>query len=126
MSFFKITLWGLFCTTLLSPLHAEDPWGKDAELAYTSSKPSFEPSKTAPCVSEFLINFHQQVISPADGPRSSFFPGSSQYTKQAIIKYGFFKGFLLGCDRLMRENGETWVYPKKFIWKKWTKYDPVK
>ena len=50
------------------------------------------------------------VISPADGPRSHFIPSSSQYTYDAISRYGFFKGFILGCDRLMRENNDPWVY----------------
>lgn len=73
-----------------------------------------------------LIHFHQNVISPADGPRSSYFPSSSQYTLEAMRKYGFFTGFIMGCDRLMRENSETWVYrtvtlPDGSV----TKWDPV-
>ena len=59
-----------------------------------------------------LIQFHQDVISPADGPRSHFFPSSSQYTLEAMRKYGFYKGFLMGCDRLQRENNQDWVYRK--------------
>ena len=73
------------------------------------------------------IGFHKNVISPADGPRSHFRPNSSGYTLEAIEKYGFFKGWLLGCDRLMRENNDPWVYRTielndcNLI----TKYDPV-
>lgn len=62
------------------------------------------------CVAEVLIGFHQNVISPCDGPRSHFLPSSSQYTLDAMRKYGFFKGTTMGCDRLMRENNEEWVY----------------
>lgn len=95
-------------------LHA-DPWGKDADLACkrpcraaaTTSCPTPLIGKAA----EIMIRFHQEVISPADGPRSHFIPSSSQYTLDAMRKYGFFKGFVLGCDRLMRENPEKWVYP---------------
>jgi uncharacterized protein len=58
-----------------------------------------------------MIDFHHCVISKADGPRSNFYPSSSHYTQEAMCKYGFFKGYLMGCDRLMRENGERWVYP---------------
>lgn len=58
-----------------------------------------------------MIEFHQDVISPADGPRSHFSPSSSQYTLEAIRRYGFIRGFALGCDRLQRENKEDWVYP---------------
>ena len=29
----------------------------------------------------------------------------------AIRKHGFFHGFPMGCDRLMRENDDPWIYP---------------
>lgn len=90
-----------------------DPWGKDADLARTNI-----PKKTSsPCrtpllgtFAETMIRFHQKIISPADGPRSNFIPCSSQYTLNAMRKYGFFQGFSMGCDRLMRENKDPWVY----------------
>ena len=53
-----------------------------------------------------VIDFHQKVISPVDGPRSHFRPSSSQYMRQAMHNYGFFKGYIMGCDRLLRENSE--------------------
>lgn len=90
-----------------------DPWGKDADLVY----PQQRITSVTPCgtplfghLGEKLIKFHQDVISPADGPRSNFRPSSSQYMLDAMRKYGFFKGFSLGCDRLMRENDDPWVY----------------
>jgi putative component of membrane protein insertase Oxa1/YidC/SpoIIIJ protein YidD len=60
-----------------------------------------------------LISFHQRVITQIDGPRSHFRPSSSQYTLDAIEKYGLFKGFIRGCDRLLRENEEAWIYPER-------------
>jgi putative component of membrane protein insertase Oxa1/YidC/SpoIIIJ protein YidD len=91
-----------------------DPWGKDADLV---TKPLFSlptPSPSSPLVAfgEKAIKFHQTVISPIDGPRSHFKPSSSQYTLDAMHKYGFFRGFIMGCDRLMRENNDPWVYRK--------------
>jgi putative component of membrane protein insertase Oxa1/YidC/SpoIIIJ protein YidD len=89
-----------------------DPWGKDADLAFPKSNTK-QKSLCTPILSpvaESLIRFHQEVISPADGPRSHYFPSSSQYTLDAIRKYGFFKGVAFGCDRLMRENSDPWVY----------------
>ncbi|MEX1012664.1 MAG: membrane protein insertion efficiency factor YidD, partial [Waddliaceae bacterium] len=75
---------------------------------------------------EASIYFHQNVISPADGPRSHYFPSSSQYTLEAIRKYGFFKGVIYGCDRLMRENDDPWIYPEYMLPDCTTlKYDPV-
>ena len=94
-----------------------DPWGKDADLAFRCKEP-VEPCEARPCnfspgiaVSTLLIRFHQTCITQIDGPRSHYLPSSSQYTLDAIQKYGFFKGFTLGCDRLLRENDEKWIYP---------------
>lgn len=93
-----------------------DPWGKDADLA---CKPIVKNTPKSTCqtpifgiIGEKVIGFHQEVLSPADGPRSHFIPSSSQYMLDAMRKHGFFKGFCMGCDRLMRENSDPWVYPK--------------
>lgn len=76
---------------------------------------------------EKIIEFHQQVISPADGPRSHFIPSSSQYMLDAIREYGFFCGFPMGCDRLLRENNDPWVYRKTLDGSGAPiKYDPVR
>lgn len=90
-----------------------EPWGKDADLVAPSSTTMCQgvssPSWLT-CWGTKAIRFHQEVISPADGPRSNYIPSSSQYTLDAMRKYGFFRGYVLGCDRLMRENDEKWVY----------------
>ena len=90
-----------------------DPWGKDADLVHpVKSSCLEEPPSFIARLGIKAIRFHQEVISPADGPRSHFIPSSSQYTLEAMCKYGFFLGFSIGCDRLMRENNEEWVYRK--------------
>lgn len=105
------------------------PWGKDRKLArpfnqQTAAKKSGSFLESA---GSSLIWFHKNVISPADGPRSHHKPNSSQYTLDAIKKYGFLHGVLMGCDRLMRENSDPWIYPtvedEEGISFKW---DPVK
>lgn len=58
----------------------------------------------------FLIRFHQKVLSPADGPRSHFRPSSSHYMRQSIEQWGALRGYILGMDRLQRENSDPWVY----------------
>lgn len=118
-------LWILFiCTPLLA-----NPWGKDADLALkrpASSSVSPPPSFLAR-LGDQAVRFHQEVISPADGPRSHFIPSSSQYTRDAIHKYGFFSGVMMGCDRLMRENSDPWVYKKVTDLNGYSmKWDPVK
>lgn len=91
-----------------------DPWGKDADLVHRTP-PTCQNVSSQSSLARWgihAIRFHQEVISPADGPRSHFIPSSSQYTLEAMCKYGFFKGYMMGCDRLMRENPEPWVYRK--------------
>ncbi len=109
-----------------------DPFGKDADLVKNPcciySVDSKEPIQSPlALVGNTLISFHQNVISPADGPRSHFKPSSSEYTKQAIVKYGFFLGVPLGCDRLMRENSDPWIYDTvKGEYGTTFKFNPVK
>lgn len=89
------------------------PWGVDSDLTqiskHTPSITSSSASSSKLCTA--MIRFFQIYISPIDGPRSHFYPTSSQYALLAIQKHGVFKGIAMGCDRLMRENGEKWVYP---------------
>ena len=102
----------------------EEPWGKDAEQKkgeQLAPTPESIPVKLASCV----IRFHQEVLSPVDGPRSHFRPSSSQYMHQAMCRYGFVKGFIMGCDRLLRENDEEWVYRKVEYDGRILKYDPA-
>lgn len=107
-----------------------DPWGVDADLVPSTPVVGSEvetcPTPLLGGFAEVAIKFHQNVISPVQGPRSHFIPSSSHYTLGAMRKYGFFKGFIMGCDRLMRENNDDWVYPTVkdpigYV----MKYDPV-
>lgn len=49
-----------------------------------------------------LIDFYQRNISPYTRPSCVFYPTCSEYTKQAISKYGFIKGVKLGFIRIWR------------------------
>lgn len=125
---FKLFFLTISCLAI-HPLRA-DPWGKDADLVkrYPTSSCCKKQCNT-PFLGKFaeiMIGFHQNVISPADGPRSNFIPSSSQYTLDAMRKYGFFQGFGMGCDRLMRENKDPWVYRMTLDGAgHMIKYDPV-
>lgn len=96
---------------LAAPIYQE-PWGKDADLKMPHASEEMPKRSIATRIADLVIDFHQKVISPVDGPRSHYRPSSSQYMRQAIYNYGFIKGFLMGCDRLLRENEEEWIYPK--------------
>ena len=48
-----------------------------------------------------LITFYQKYLSENN---CKYIPSCSQYTKEAIIKHGFFYGVLLGIWRILRCN----------------------
>lgn len=103
-----------------------EPWGKDADIHLpTKEEAPSKPSLLAKGA-EKIIWLHQNIITHADGPRSHFRPCSSQYMKLAIHKHGFFKGFVMGCDRLLRENDDPWIYRTIEIDGITHKHDPVR
>lgn len=53
----------------------------------------------------FLIKLYQKFISPMLGEhRCIFYPTCSEYTKQAVDKYGIIKGNVLGIKRILKCN----------------------
>lgn len=102
-----------------------EPWGKDADLKYAPPGQNQELDLSAMAKAmEKVIWFHQNIISTVDGPRSHFKPSSSNYMLLAIRKYGFLKGYVMGCDRLLRENSDPWIYRTAIIDNKIWKTDP--
>lgn len=54
-----------------------------------------------------LINFYKKYISKIfhfKGINCKYYPTCSEYTKQAIEKYGLIKGFFLGLKRIIKCN----------------------
>jgi putative membrane protein insertion efficiency factor len=51
-----------------------------------------------------LIHFYQYVLSPLGVPTCRFTPTCSQYTCEAILRYGVFKGSWLFIKRIVRCN----------------------
>lgn len=103
-----------------------EPWGKDVSLIPKRSSEALAPRKDPlSWGAEKIIAFHTHVISPVDGPRSDFRPTSSRYMLLAMRRHGFFKGFVMGCDRLMRENKDPWVYRTRVIDGVKYKWDPT-
>lgn len=53
-------------------------------------------------IAMLLIRGYQRFISPALPPSCRFTPSCSQYTLEAVERYGFVKGSWLGGRRLIR------------------------
>lgn len=51
-----------------------------------------------------VIKFYQRAISPHLSKNCKYIPTCSEYTIQAIEKYGFFKGTYKGIKRILRCN----------------------
>ena len=51
-----------------------------------------------------MISFYQRKISPLFPARCRYYPTCSQYTYEAVEKYGFFLGTALGALRILRCN----------------------
>ena len=55
----------------------------------------------------FIIKKYQKIISPVlseKGCNCKYYPTCSEYTLQAIEKYGCLKGTLLGVKRILKCN----------------------
>ena len=52
----------------------------------------------------FLISTYQKFISPLMGPSCRFHPTCSEYSLQAINKFGAYKGGLLSAKRILKCN----------------------
>ena len=54
-----------------------------------------------------MILFYQKRLSPlisSTGIKCKYYPSCSEYTKQAIEKYGVIKGCMLGIKRILKCN----------------------
>ena len=51
-----------------------------------------------------LIRGYQLCISPRLGKHCKYYPTCSEYTRQAVDKYGIIKGSLLGIIRILKCN----------------------
>ena len=124
---FKHIILFIICFNLFTKPGFHQPWGKNSTLI-PSTTTYVSPSKNRDYLHNILeacILFHQNILSPVDGPRSHFRPTSSRYMLLSLRRYGVLKGFSKGCDRLLRENKDPWVYREIVINDKIYKFDPT-
>jgi len=48
------------------------------------------------------LNIYQKYVRSALPASCRFYPSCSEYTKQALFKYGFLKGVVRGIARILR------------------------
>lgn len=48
------------------------------------------------------LRFYQNYLSPNFGKNCRFYPSCSEYSYQAIEKYGILKGFFLSLKRILK------------------------
>lgn len=107
---FRLLLF-LLPLTLFAEIGYVEPWSKDAEFFFEEpTAPASLALSPIAKIAEKVILFHKSSLTHISGPRSHFRPSSSGYMLEAIRKYGFLRGYFMGCDRLMRENRDPWVY----------------
>lgn len=52
----------------------------------------------------YLIEKYQRYISPMFKKKCKYYPTCSEYTRQAIEKYGALKGMFYGIKRILKCN----------------------
>jgi hypothetical protein len=66
---------------------------------------------------------HLRAVRRGECP---MYPSCSQYSRQAVARYGIVRGWMMTMDRLMRcGRDETRRAPRILIDGKWKYYDPV-
>lgn len=75
--------------------------------------------------SRWLFSFYSKYISPVDGDRCSMYPTCSRYSAEAVKKHGLLMGWIMTCDRLIRDGGDPKKSNPVLIDHKVRSYDPV-
>lgn len=60
---------------------------------------------------QFLLRFYQKFIGPTKGRYCPMYPSCSQYSLEAIRRYGLIHGLLMTADRLHRCSHDILQYP---------------
>lgn len=93
----KIMIAGLLGTLLLIlPATGQQPDNKDGDRKEKTG------ASTGGGPAGSVLSFYKNRISSFDGNRCPMYPTCSAYSGQAFKKHGFFLGWIMTCDRLMR------------------------
>jgi putative component of membrane protein insertase Oxa1/YidC/SpoIIIJ protein YidD len=89
-----------------------DPWdfSKHRVTKNIQTNKKAVPLSSPNTIAMGLIRFFQKHISKVDGDRCQMYPSCSQYGYESFERHGFFLGFIMTADRLMRDNFEAFKY----------------
>jgi len=78
--------------------------GKRRQVFFTRDRflPEFHPAFNMKKILLAMIRMYQLFLSPMLGQHCRFTPSCSQYTREAIEKYGAARGTWLGVKRILR------------------------
>jgi hypothetical protein len=126
-SFSKLKLSILFLITFVcfatvghaSSLNGPWDWNKPRQAFRSHADHGFSPLR-------FLIELHSDYISPIDGKNCPMYPSCSSYSLQCLEKHGFFIGWVMTCDRLLRcGRDELRLSPEIVVNDELRCYDPL-
>jgi putative component of membrane protein insertase Oxa1/YidC/SpoIIIJ protein YidD len=88
-----------------------------------------ESNTTDGSLYEGIIRFYRGPLNRLQAVRSGecpMYPSCSEYSRQAVTRFGFAKGWVMSMDRLMRcGRDETRTAPRIIVHGKWKYYDPI-
>lgn len=110
----RAALWVAILFFLLSCAHSES--------TKEETPRSFNPLRA-------MIDFYQGPLDHCSAVRSGecpMYPSCSEYSKSAFEKYGFYHGWMIASDRLMRcGRDELSLAPKIYVDGRMKFYDPM-
>ena len=83
--------------------------GAELSASEEANTEAFDEAEGASIVTRLALKLIRgyQKLSQYTPPSCRFYPTCSEYTRQAIVKYGFVKGAAMGAWRILRCNPFT-------------------
>jgi putative membrane protein insertion efficiency factor len=110
----------LFIAPCVSASALRGPWSKDSHKRDSQKHGDFSGDPFG-----VLVELYRSTISPIDGKNCPMYPSCSEYSIRCFNKHGFFVGWVMTCDRLLRcGRDELRLAPQIRVQGKPRCYDP--
>jgi putative membrane protein insertion efficiency factor len=94
-------------------------WNTPRQVFQTQAGESSDPLRS-------MVELHRKYISPIDGKNCPMYPSCSRYSLQCLEKHGFFIGWVMTFDRLLRcGRDELRLSPEIVVNDELLCYDPL-